>query len=248
VQSRLRDLDEARNSGDPRRMLRLIRTSLTRGLGGMGDKRLYDHSHTGTKTLIERYIDSAKETIQTLLDVTKKQEGQPSALDPKMVREELLRSRQSFGRSAVLLSGGGTFGMNHIGVVKALFECHLLPRIVSGASAGSIVCAVLCTKTDDEIPDVIQEFCEGDLEVFEREGVDDGLYRVAMRFLKQGSLFDVGNLIRVMQGILGNMTFLEAYNRTRRVLNICVSSSSVYETPRLLNYVTAPDVMIWSAV
>jgi TAG lipase/steryl ester hydrolase/phospholipase A2/LPA acyltransferase len=44
------------------------------------------------------------------------------------------------------------------------------------------------------------------------------------------------------------MTFQEAYNRTRRILNICVSSASVYELPRLLNYVTAPNVMIWSAV
>lgn len=44
------------------------------------------------------------------------------------------------------------------------------------------------------------------------------------------------------------MTFQEAYNRTRRILNICVSSASIYELPRLLNYVTSPNVMIWSAV
>jgi TAG lipase / steryl ester hydrolase / phospholipase A2 / LPA acyltransferase len=51
-----------------------------------------------------------------------------------------------------------------------------------------------------------------------------------------------------MQELLGDITFQEAYNRTRRILNICVSSASVYELPRLLNYVTSPNVMIWSAV
>jgi TAG lipase/steryl ester hydrolase/phospholipase A2/LPA acyltransferase len=51
-----------------------------------------------------------------------------------------------------------------------------------------------------------------------------------------------------MDELLGKMTFQEAYNRTRRVLNICVSSADVYELPRLLNYVTAPNVIISSAV
>jgi TAG lipase / steryl ester hydrolase / phospholipase A2 / LPA acyltransferase len=31
-------------------------------------------------------------------------------------------------------------------------------------------------------------------------------------------------------------------------LNITVSSASVYELPRLLNYLTAPNVLIWSAI
>jgi predicted acylesterase/phospholipase RssA len=31
-------------------------------------------------------------------------------------------------------------------------------------------------------------------------------------------------------------------------LNITVSSGSIYELPRLLNYLTAPEVLIWSAV
>jgi len=138
--------------------------------------------------------------------------------------------------------------MNHIGVVKSLWQAHLLPRIISGASAGSIVCAVLCTKTDAEIPDVLQEFCYGDLAVFGKEGQEDGVMDKAARFLKYGALFDITHLVTVMRNMLGDMTFQEAYNRTRRILNITVSSASLYELPRLLNYVTAPNVMIWSAV
>jgi TAG lipase/steryl ester hydrolase/phospholipase A2/LPA acyltransferase len=225
-------------------MLFLIRTSLTRGLGGMGDLRLYKHSHIGTKSLIERYIESTKETIQSLLATLDKQ----SAIEPRFVLEQLLAARQSFGRSALLLSGGGTFGMNHIGVVKSLWEARLLPRIISGSSAGSIVCAVLCTKTDAEVPDVIDEFCYGDLAVFDKEGEEEGVLRKAARFLKYGSIFDISHLVRVMRNLLGEMTFQEAYYRTRRILNISVSSESIHEMPRLLNYITAPNVMIWSAV
>jgi TAG lipase/steryl ester hydrolase/phospholipase A2/LPA acyltransferase len=44
----------------------------------------------------------------------------------------------------------------HIGVVKTLFENKLLPRIVSGSSCGSIIAAILCTRTDEEIPSMIQ--------------------------------------------------------------------------------------------
>ncbi|KAF2140999.1 uncharacterized protein K452DRAFT_299063 [Aplosporella prunicola CBS 121167] len=245
VESRLKQLDEARIECDVHRMLFLIRTALTRGLGGMGHLELYKHSHIGTKALIERYIDSAKETLCALLNITAKQ-GE-NGLDPRYVLEQLLATRQSFGRSALLLSGGGTFGMNHIGVIKSLWEQKLLPRIISGASAGSIVCAVLCTRTDEEMPQILEEFCYGDLEVFEKEG-DRGVLKKLGRFLKYGAVFDISHLSRVMRNLLGNMTFQEAYNRTRRILNITVSSASMFELPRLLNYITAPNVIIWSAV
>lgn len=247
VAARLQQLDEARLSCNVKRMLFLIRTSMTRGLGGMGHLRLYKHSHIGTKSLIERYIDSAQKTLEALLEVSAKQ-GENCPIEPSLLVEQLLLARQSFGRSALLLSGGGTFGMNHIGVVKSLFHARLLPRIISGASAGSIVCAVLCTKTDAEVPEVLEEFCYGDKAVFEREGDEDTLFKKAARFLKYGALFDITHLMNVMRNLLGDITFQESYNRTRRILNITVSSASLYELPRLLNYVTAPNVMIWSAV
>jgi TAG lipase/steryl ester hydrolase/phospholipase A2/LPA acyltransferase len=213
----------------------------------MGDLRLYKHSHVGTKALIERYIESVQQTLQALFQVSAKQ-GDNCPVQSRHLMESLLATRQSFGRSALLLSGGGTFGMNHIGVVASLWKARLLPRIISGASAGSIVCAVLCTKTDTEIPDVLEEFCYGDLAVFEKEGEEDGIMKKVVRFLKYGALFDITHLMNVMRNMLGDITFQESYNRTRRILNITVSSASLYELPRLLNYVTAPNVMIWSAV
>lgn len=246
VATRLKQLDEARLSCDVSRMLFLIRTSLTRGLGGMGDLRLYTHSYTGTKDLIERYIESAEKTLAALLDVSAKQ--RENGLKPRYVLEQVLAARQSFGRSALLLSGGGTLGMNHNGVVKVLWEQRLLPRIISGASAGSIVASVLCTRTDEEIPGTLAEFCYGKFNVFEDADENEGVLKKVARFLKHGAIFDNVHLVNMMRDLLGDLTFQEAYNRTRRILNITVSTASIYELPRLLNYVTAPNVIIWSAV
>ncbi|KAG6039414.1 hypothetical protein E4U41_002655 [Claviceps citrina] len=245
IQERLRALDEARASGDVRGTMHLVRTELSRHLGGMDNVDLYRHSYVGTKKLIERYVDSAIQSIDALVSQSAVKHH---SVQVKDLLEAMLYSRQSFGRSALLLSGGGTFGMTHIGVLKALFEQQLLPRIISGASAGSIVCAVMCTKTDEEIPELLEGFPFGDLAVFEEEDNRLGVLGHVRRLLTEGSWSNIDNLTRVMRGMMGDMTFQEAYNRTRRILNICVSTASIYELPRLLNYVTAPNVMIWSAV
>jgi TAG lipase/steryl ester hydrolase/phospholipase A2/LPA acyltransferase len=210
----------------------------------MGDLQLYKYSHIGTKYVIEDYISTVGNTLETLLECHQKAK---SPLDSRHVYEELLRTRQYFGRSALLLSGGGTFGMTHSGVAKALWENNVLPRIMSGSSAGSIVASVICTKTDAELPETLYEFTRGDLEVFEKSD-ESSIFRRVVRMLTTRSIFDPQHLVRVMREWLGDMTFLEAYNRTLRILNISVSSTSMNELPRLMNYITAPNVVIWSAV
>jgi predicted acylesterase/phospholipase RssA len=42
-------------------------------------------------------------------------------------------------------------GYYHIGVLKTLFEAKCLPVVISGASAGSLIAALICTRTD-EVP------------------------------------------------------------------------------------------------
>jgi TAG lipase/steryl ester hydrolase/phospholipase A2/LPA acyltransferase len=271
IAGRLRELDEVRSTGDVGAMMRVIRTSLSRDLGGIGNADLYRHCHAGTKQLVERYVESFLSTIEAIVQQATIGAGatlaptpthshtytqapshipSPDHVAPRHLLEELLYARQTFGRSALLLSGGGTFGMSHIGVVKSLFEGALLPRIISGASAGSIVCAVLCTRTDSEMPQLIRDFPYGDLSVFgdPNPDGDSGFLSHVRLLLTQGTWSDIRHLSRVMRNMMGDLTFQEAYNRTRRILNICVSSAGVYELPRLLNYVTAPNVMIWSAV
>ncbi|OJD19899.1 hypothetical protein AJ78_00093 [Emergomyces pasteurianus Ep9510] len=246
VQRRLHDLENARLTCDAAAMTHIIRTALSRDLGGMTNKSIYNHSRIGTKNLVDQYITTAAETISTLLDVSRKYDF--DGAESRYLLEQLLAARQAFGRSALLLSGGATFGMNHIGVAKALWETRLLPRIISGSSAGSIVSAVLCVYTDEELPEVLSNVGYGDFSVFSDEDNRLRVFQRLTRFIKHGSFFDIAHLTRVMRDLLGDVTFQEAYNRTRRILNIGVSNAGIYELPRLLNYITAPNVLIWSAV
>ncbi|KAL4922495.1 acyl transferase/acyl hydrolase/lysophospholipase [Aspergillus aurantiobrunneus] len=246
VQQRLEQLEAARLSCDVSRMLYLIRTSLSRDLGGMSNASLYRHTHFGTKDLIDKYITTAVQTISSLVEVS--DGNRCDAAESRYILDQLLAARQAFGRSALLFSGGATFGMNHIGVLKSLWMSKLLPRIISGASAGSIVCSVFCTRTEDEIPALLASFPYGDFSVFDEEDCEENILQKTARFLKHGAFLDITHLAKVMRNWLGDITFQEAYNRTRRILNICVSSAGVYELPKLLNYITAPNVLIWSAV
>ena len=63
-------------------------------------------------------------------------------------------TRQSYGRSALLLSGGARMGLVHIGVIRALLEENLLPKVISGSSAGALVAAMLGCKSDEEVVDL----------------------------------------------------------------------------------------------
>ena len=49
-----------------------------------------------------------------------------------------------------MCSGGAAFGFYHVGVVKALMTNGLMPRVLGGSSAGSIVTAIVATRTDEE--------------------------------------------------------------------------------------------------
>lgn len=66
--------------------------------------------------------------------------------------EFFIEMRHAVGRTALVLSGGGLMGMYHVGVVKVLYEQKLLPRIISGSSAGSIIAAFLCSMKYEDIP------------------------------------------------------------------------------------------------
>ncbi|KAI9317878.1 acyl transferase/acyl hydrolase/lysophospholipase [Dichotomocladium elegans] len=235
VQMRLHQLRQVRETTKSQSdMIFALRTSLGRNLGDMGNP----------KALISSYIDEVVRQLNWICD-----EPSPD-LDLREKHEFFMTIRQSFGRTALLLSGGGTLGLNHLGVLKCLHGARLLPRIISGASSGSIMAAMICTKTEDEIPGLFDDAAAVKLasDVFERADRPDTPLMRIHRLLTKGQLYDIDILQEAMRSNIGDITFQEAFNRTRWILNITVSSSTVYDMPRLLNYLTAPDVLIWSAV
>ncbi|KAL7311030.1 Lipase 5, variant 2 [Mucor circinelloides] len=139
-------------------------------------------------------------------------------------------------------------GYFHIGVLKTLVNARLLPRILSGASTGSVMASVICTLNEQDRIAMLNDYDAIPVNVFSRPEAPDTILLRLNRYLLNGNLYDPVILKDTLREQYGDITFAEAYNRSQLILNITVSSASIYEMPRLLNYITAPDVVVWSAV
>ena len=137
-----------------------------------------------------------------------------------------------------MLSGGATLGMFHFGVIKALHEQGLLPRVISGSSAGSIVAGGVSTRTDDEIA---ASYSLDTLNL-------DAWQKLDFRTAVQGrAIMNPDVLAQCLLSNIGESTFEEAFERTGRILDITVSPAERHQHGRLLNYLTSPNVLIYKA-
>jgi TAG lipase/steryl ester hydrolase/phospholipase A2/LPA acyltransferase len=227
---RLRGLREA---GDALGLARTLTDDLWRHLTDLAAPELYDVALGGTKRLVETFLEEADRSMRFL--ATHPVPGVP--------RSEVSRRFQDafkvYGRTALLLSGGATLGFHHLGVVKALLDLDLLPRILSGASTGAMIAAGACARTDDELRAMF-----ADLDCLRL----DGLRPVGVRRAwETGAWLDPDQLTAVLRHNVGDWTFAEAFARSGRSLNISVSPTRVRQKPRLLCQLTAPDVLVASA-
>ena len=210
--------------------------------------------------LIEDYITQVALAIEyvTALPTTSSHE---SGWTSQAKLDLLHDTRQAFGRSTLVLQGGAIFGLCHLGVVKALHLRGLLPRIITGTATGALIAALVGIHTEDELLD----FLNGDgidLTAFARhktngQSSDEGkalasldedsllqtLIRRVRRYFRDGYFLDVNVLEDCVRANVGDLTFEEAYARTKRVLNITVATSGRGGVPNLLNYLTAPNVV-----
>ncbi len=209
----------------------LLQQSLYRHLGELNNPQLYQYALTGTKTVVTTYLDTVEQAMRAL------------AVHPvpglEVARKRALfeRAERVYGRPALILSGGGAFGIYHLGVVKALWEARLLPRIIAGSSMGAIIATAVCNRSDAELA----AFFAQPLAQIDRTALR---WRHPRDMWVQRSAMDPA---QVMQHILANTqsaTFAEAHARSGRVLNITVSATRAHQKPRLLSHLTSPDVLI----
>jgi NTE family protein len=150
------------------------------------------------------------------------------------------RASHCFGRSALMLSGGGALGPFHLGVLKALLEQGLLPNIISGASAGSMMAAIIGTRTSDRLRDT-----------FEAKNLANTFEDVAegtIGLLKGNRRLGIAEVRGFVEHEIPDLTFQEAFELTGRRINISVSPREMHQHSRLLNAVTSPNVYIREAV
>jgi len=236
LDTKLVHLKKVFESGDVREVVMALRADLLRKLGNMTDSQIYCYPEIPAP--IRDYVSEVRHQLEFITE-----EVQPSfGLQEKL--NFLRETRHTFGRTALLLSGGGALGAFHLGVVKALLENNLLPRIVGGSSVGSIVSAIAGTHTDEELHYLLNHLEQLDMDFLSNSTIRQFLAQL----LSKGHLHDEVYLQNRLRNLLGDLTFLEAHEKTGRVLNVVVCAADTNEPPRVLNFLTAPQVVVWSAV
>jgi TAG lipase/lysophosphatidylethanolamine acyltransferase len=205
----------------------------------------------GTKRLIEKYHNEVIECIRYIFYY----KGKKMTLPQKL--EFFAETRHSFGRTALFLSGinyirmlnlllgGATFGRYHLGVIKALFDQDLMPRIICGSSVGSIMGSLICCHKYEDIPLVlnIEKTLNKPLLAFKFNTA----FEMIMKILNGSPVLDIQRIKEVLYHNCGDITFKEIHDKYKWNLNISVTDSEKTDESRLLNYLTAPNVVVWSA-
>ncbi|KAJ7498890.1 patatin-domain-containing protein [Mycena latifolia] len=231
-----RSLKTLREKNDVRGCLGVLETCIRSNFAAVESPRLYSETFLGTKDLIESYFQEQEKALEFI------RESPDLKIDEK--KRFFKAANTNLGISALCLSGGASFGYYHCGVVKAFLDAALLPRVITGTSAGGLIAALCCTRTDAElklllVPELANRItaCEESIGIWTK------------RLWRTGARFDPILWARKCTFFTrGSMTFKEAYLRTGRILNISVIPADRHSPTRLLNYLTAPDTLIWSAL
>lgn len=228
IRVRLDQLRSLKARHDNRGLLYALNEGIHGNMGGMGRAGLYSHALSGTKHLIEDYIE---EVVHTLEHLAAEDSGD---IGPEEKRDFFRRASHCFGHSAFMMSGAGSLLYFHIGVVRALFEAALLPTVMSGSSGGAIVGSIVCSHSDEELRTLLEPatFVEHLCAVESRAGVAD-----------PGEIEDQ---LRVF--LPDDLTFQAALERSGRAINVSIAAAEAHQNSRLLNATTSPSVLMRSAV
>jgi len=235
IQKRLDALRRLKKRHDIQGLVFTLNEGIHGNMGGMGNPILYAEAKFGTKRLITDYIDEVVGSLELIARASHSEISLEDKLD------FFRRASHCFGRSALMLSGGAALGNFHIGVAKTLIEQNLLPKVISGSSAGSVVAAALGTLTGKELD-----------KVFSPKNLIKEAHREATWFNKilfgNKTRMLVKDLEEMLERIIPDLTFQEAYEKTGRHINITVAPAELHQTSRLLNAITSPNVYIRKAV
>ena len=214
----------------------MLKACVKNNFVGVENPRLYSETYSGTKNLVQEFVDEIQACLRLLLDTNE------ITTESKGLLFKHLDT--NFGRTALSLSGGATFSYYHFGVAKALLDNGVLPEIITGTSGGALVAALVATRTDSELKHLLVPALAHKI-----KACRDGLTTWARRWWRTGARFDTMDWAHQCAWFChGSTTFREAYERTGRILNVSCVPSDPHSPTILANYLTSPDCVIWSAV
>ncbi len=229
IKERLAQMRALRRRADVRPLVYMLHEGLHGNLANITNPALYNVARVGTKKLVEDYVDEVARCLDYLCA------GDFPDFGPDEKILFFKRTGSVFGRSALMLSGGATLGMFHLGVIKALHEHDLLPRVLSGSSAGSIIAAMVGVRDDRQLP-----------LIFDPDGLNLRAFQgVSLAHALRGkAVMDAAQLENCLAQNIGEETFEQAFERTRRIIGVTISPAEPHQQGRLLNYLTAPNVFV----
>ena len=226
---RLRRLRRLRAKGDIAGVLFRLNEGVHGNIDGMGHARLHGKAKFSTKKLIVDYVDEVVAALNLLAS---------SEADEIPFSERLdffRRAHHCNGCSALMMSGAGSLLFFHVGVAKTLWQHGLLPGVLSGSSGGAIVGSLVSTNADEGLGRIFE--AESLVHEIER---DQGLLK-HLTALKP-EVATAKEVREVLDRLIPDLTFLEAYELTGRHLNVSIAAAEKHQTSRLLNAITTPNV------
>ncbi|MCH4242926.1 DUF3336 domain-containing protein [Acinetobacter gerneri] len=234
ISHRLTLLRRYRLQGRTADLIYILREGFTYDVANIGHPMLFAETYIGTKKLIEDYIEEVSQSLAYIAS----EKCENLSLPEKLNFFE--NCQKAYGQPALMFSGGATLGLFHSGVVKALMEQDLMPKVLSGSSAGAIMTGMLGVAKPDEIVEILN---------------GDHFYSEAFHFrgLKElvkgnGGFADVLYLKKFLVENLGDITFEEAYKNSGLDINVTVAPYDSSQDARIMNKYTSPDLLVWSAV
>ena len=234
IRQRLDLLQTARRKNDNAALLFTLNEGIHGNLGGMGSSSLYRKAKFGTKQMIVDYVEEVSAALEHLA------KPRIAGVTLKEKIDFFHRAHLCFGQTALMFSGSGTFLFFHVGVLKTLWEQDLIPDVISGASGGALIAAAAGTRKREDLGQIFTpEFLS-----FEKE------ISAITKSLALGTRSKVRqkDLLAIIEKILPDVTFAEAYQISGLKINVSIAPYEPHQKSRLLNAITSPNVMVREAV
>lgn len=252
-------LDQLRSQKRYDELTEVIRSGLVRNIGSICSAEMFSRAYAGTKVLIESYINSVVRSLQVLSQQEKAENNSFQFFKD---------ARQSYGRTALVLHGGSLFGMCHLGVIKSLLYANLLPEVICGSTIGAIVAAYICSVPHHKIEYAINQIPtrlmasftppqqqQQSQDEFDTNSDESSSESEGSKYLSHNGELLARTLFtpeivwfhQFVHDHLGDMTFEEAFAKSKRKLNILVLEEGS-EAGTFYNYLTTPKVVVRTAI
>lgn len=232
IKKRVERIKAARKRGDGNALMSILHEGIHGNLGNFATPKLAQHAKLGTKQLIEAFLSQVCEALSFIYHADERE------IDFAKKLSFFEDTSHAYGQSCLMLSGGAGLGFFHAGVVKTLQENDLIPNVVSGSSAGSIIAALIGTCSESELLEALTPE-----RIFER-------FQGWSKFkgIRKEGFLDSSYLENALIELFDLTTFEEAYDKTGINMTITVSPADLHQTSRLLNAKTSPNAIITQSV